>query len=113
MKKIYEYMMHKTKHGIQTPEWVEDGDWFYHPTKKTYLMVVDENVEYYLPDTLNQIFTKEELFSRVLEIHQINPIRNVLIPPKTEIKNIDHLKEYVDIWWDIKINGNTKKHNHI
>ena len=101
MKQVFEYMMHKTKNGIQTPEWVTYGDWFYHPENKTYLMIVDSDRSYYIPDSLVEI-TKEDLIDRITEINAIVPIRIRTEDGKVNLEDSD-IESYIDEWWNENI----------
>jgi hypothetical protein len=101
MKQVFEYMMHRTKNGIQTPEWVVDGDWFYHPENKTYLMIVDEDRNYYIPDSLTEL-SKDDVISRIIEINSITPIRIRTEEGKVDLQDSD-IESYVDDWWSSNI----------
>lgn len=102
MKQVFEYMMHRTREGIQTPEWVEDGGYFQHPTSNTYCMIVDSNRSYYIPDSLVEI-TKEDLVDRITEINAIVPIRIRTEDGKVDLEDND-IESYVDDWWNENIN---------
>lgn len=94
-------MMHKTKEGIQTPEWVEDGDYFYHPETKTYCMIVDADRNYYIPDTLTEL-SKADLIARVQEINPLVPIQIRTDEGKVALADED-VHEFVELWWDKNI----------
>lgn len=96
-------MMHKTKEGIQTPEWVENGDHFYHPENKTFCMVVDADRNYYIPDSLVEL-TKEDLVIRITEINATVPIRIRTENGKVDLDN-DNIESYVNDWWEENINS--------
>jgi hypothetical protein len=101
MKQVFEYMMHKTRDGVQTPEWVENGDHFYHPDNKTYLMVVDADRNYYIPDSLTEL-SKEDVIDRITEINSITPIRIRTEDGKVDLKDSE-IESYVDSWWSSNI----------
>ena len=67
---ILEYKLHMTPGGMRAPDWVEDGGYFKKDNK--YIGWASDNVEYYIPSTVN-VLTAEELETRVVEMHVANP----------------------------------------
>lgn len=68
--KIVEYKNHKIDGKLVTPEFIEFGNFFYNPSDRTYIGVIDEEAskDYYVPDTLQEL-TKEELIQRQIVIN--------------------------------------------
>lgn len=68
--KIVEYKNHKVNGQVVTPEFIEFGGFFFNPTNRTYIGVIDEDSskDYYVPDTLVEL-TKEQLLERQTTIN--------------------------------------------
>lgn len=69
---VIEYMLHKDGPRRQVPDFVGDrGHWF-NPGNNTYIGWVDDERDYYVPDTVASL-TKSEFVTRQLGIHATSP----------------------------------------
>lgn len=69
---VIEYMLHKDGPRRQVPDFVGDrGHWF-NPADNTFIGWVDDERDYYVPDTVTTL-TKSEFVTRQLAIHGTTP----------------------------------------
>jgi hypothetical protein len=72
-KKIIEYKMHKIGVGnMMTPDFIEDGGYFRNPSDNSLIGLVDNDREYWIPDTNKDVpagtlteYTTAELVARM------------------------------------------------
>lgn len=102
---VVEYMMHLIKPNIKAvPIFIKKpGHWF-NPSNNTYVGWVDDNRDYYVPDTIVTL-TKEQFMNRALQIHANDPIREqptepVLDPSTIRILSEEEVKEQANNWYD-------------
>ena len=71
---IYEYRNHLINGHIHDPEFITNGGHWYDPTTDTYIAVMEDNLPYYIPDTLVTL-TIEQLITRIKTIHVDKPFK--------------------------------------
>lgn len=66
---ILEYKLIKTDRGIHTPNWIEDGGYFYNPVDKTFIGYTPNETDrdYYVPDTVIEL-TETQLAARINDL---------------------------------------------
>lgn len=67
---ILEYKLHMTPGGMKTPDFVQDGGYFFRASDNTYIGWTEDSPEFYVPSTVNKL-TAAELDTRVLALHAI------------------------------------------
>ena len=82
---ILEYKLHMTAGGMKTPEWVEDGGYWWKSSDKTFIgwSADESDREYYIPDTVTTL-TAEQLRTRVLAMHSAAPFKKPGTDPGEE-----------------------------
>lgn len=97
MKKVYAYRLHRNKDGLLvTPEFIENGGYFF--DGYSYLAVVpsEEDRKYYVPDTLEEI-SLEALKARLIALQNTSE-KQVTAQgdrPLTDAEVID----FAEQWW--------------
>ena len=76
---IIEYKLHPSPNGMVTPDFVNIGGGFHNPDDCTLVGIIEDGVEYYVPDTLT-ILTLEELQARQRGIHAKYPMTDTYTP---------------------------------
>lgn len=69
---ILEYRLHMTPGGMKTPDFVQDGGYFFRSSDNTYIGWTEDSPEFHVPNGVNRL-TASELDTRVLAIHAITP----------------------------------------
>jgi hypothetical protein len=69
---VIEYMMVRDRHTRQVPEFVGDRGHWYSSVDHTFIGWVDDNRDYYVPDTIVYL-TREQFIARQLAIHAVVP----------------------------------------
>ena len=96
---ILEYKLHMTAGGMRTPEWIDDGGYFYDSANKTYVGWSPDEAdrEYYIPDTVTTL-TAAELDTKVLAQHAANAYRT--LPESGEERDMtnDEVSAMVTAW---------------
>jgi hypothetical protein len=69
---IVEYKNHLVGGFSVQPNFIISGGFFFKPEDKTYLGVVDNNRDYWIPDSLIEV-SEQEAIDRALEVHSITP----------------------------------------
>ena len=72
---ILEYKLHMTPGGMKTPDFVQDGGYFFRASDNTYIGWTEDSPEFYVPSTVNTL-TAAELDTRVLALHAITPFKS-------------------------------------
>ena len=81
---VLEYKNHPVKpKGTKTPDFIQDGGYLFNKIDNTYIGLVEDEVKYYIPDTVVQ-YTLEELQARQRAIHAKYPFR------KLDYKDLDY-----------------------
>jgi len=97
---VVEYMMQLQDGKLVIPEYIKDrGHW--KNSANTYVGWVDDNREYYVPDSLVKL-TKTKFKNRILALHQEEPIPNIPVEvgvEETFMSNTD-VTAMADAWYD-------------
>ena len=77
--RMLEYKLHAPMngHGMSTPHWVTNGGHWYNSVDHTMIGFAPDTTEYYIPDSVD-FKTEAELKTRVVAMHQINPMRKMI-----------------------------------
>lgn len=102
---ILEYKAKRTPEGLATPEWVEEGGYFYNPVDFTFIGWSRDNAEWYTPDTVVTL-TPLELEDRQIGIHKVNPMLTLKTPetPSVEMTE-DEVRGEVQRWVSMQENN--------
>jgi len=93
----YEYMNELYEGKTKQPQFVTNGGSFYDPENYTYVTYIEDNRNYYIPDTLVEL-TKEQVLNRALEIHSRVAYKKIIcgqgLEDMTEQDVIDWVNNY-------------------
>lgn len=107
---VIEYMFQINDMGRKiVPGFVKDRGYWYNPADHTYLGWLDEDREYYVPDTI-ETKTKQECIDRALAIHAVNPMSepNVDDPSADETTMTDEeVTTMIGDWYDNFVTRNS------
>ena len=109
---VVEYMMHRINgsNAAKPPDWVGDrGHWHRH-SDKTYVGWIDDDREYFVPDTVVTL-TKAEFVTRAQAMHTENPLKKPLFDADgnemwdgatrlQEDKTMDEVTAEAEAWYD-------------
>ena len=104
---VVEYMMQLQDGKLVVPEYIKDrGHW--KNSSNTYVGWLDDSREYYVPDSLIQL-TKDEFKSRILALHQEEPIPSIPVEGDTEVTYMSNtdVTEMADSWYDEFVSRNS------
>jgi hypothetical protein len=107
---VVEYMMHRINGGNRrhVPDFI--GDRGYHPSPLDHSMIgwVDDNPDYYVPDTITSL-TKEEFVQRQLTIHASHPYQHPPVDPATEGDDMTdaEVRSMMETWYDNFVTENS------
>lgn len=104
---VVEYKLHALNGGRQKkiPDFIQDGGHWFNSADNTLIGWVPDDSEYYTPDTLVTL-TKQELVTRVLGMHAVNPMTNQGDNPDDETTMTDaEVTALVEAWFDAYVEG--------
>ena len=103
---IVEYMLHRNEQGHKiVPPFIIDGGHWWNPADFTMVGWVEDNRDYYIPDTLT-ILTRELFAERLLAMHvanpfMINPSSGLNMNPEENIPMTnEQVVEIADQWYN-------------
>jgi len=96
---IIEYKLHPSPHGMQVPNFVTDGGYWWNKDDYTLIGTVPDGVEYYVPDTVVTL-TLAELQARQRAIHAKNPMKKE--PEFTDNMTDDEVDAMIKAWVDAR-----------
>jgi hypothetical protein len=102
MKQVFEYRLHMTKRGVDHPDWIIDGGYFW--DGQTYVAVIESNRNYYVPDTLIEL-SKRDLLDRLIRIQHDESITEQQVGADSQPLTDDELSDFVDTWWSHKVDS--------
>ena len=101
---IIEYKLHPVGRGVnisnKIPDFVVDGGYFNNPDDHTFIGIIEDNAEYYIPDTLTTL-TLEQLQTRQRAIHAKYPMKKVGETPEDTLTD-DEVDSAVKDWVDTR-----------
>lgn len=100
--KFYEYRLHLYKDGLNHPEFIKNGGYFFDGS--TYVAVIPEESErlYYIPDSLVELGL-EDLKSRVIKIQNSLEITDRIVDPVDyHVLNNTELNIFIENWYNEK-----------
>lgn len=110
---VVEYRLHRVngKNLRHVPDFIGDRGHWYNPTDNTYIGWIDDNRDYYVPDTIVSL-TKEELVQRQLNIHSSTPLSKMEGDETTgEITQtemtVEEVRSEVEQWYDDFVDDNS------
>ena len=82
---VVEYMMHRSNgsNRKEVPGFIGDRGHHFNPTDKTFIGWVEDERDYYVPDSVI-VLTKEEFVARQLGIHAASPMLKEMSEPDEE-----------------------------
>lgn len=97
---LVEYKLVKEYIGMIVPAFIEDGGYFNDPDNYTFVGTVlpESDREYYVPDSLLYL-SKEELLTRVLDIHSRYPMSK-MVETESVLMTEEEVEEMVNQWCD-------------
>ena len=97
---VLEYKNHPVKpKGMKTPDFIQDGGYWFNKIDNTYIGLVADDVEYYVPDTVTT-YTLAELQARQRAIHAKYPMKVGL--PDSDDMTDDEVNAAVKAWVDAR-----------
>jgi len=107
---VLEYKNHPVKpKGMKTPDFIQDGGYWFNKIDNTYIGLVADDVEYYVPDTVTT-YTLAELQARQRAIHAKYPFIKLDYKDQldydyktgelNDYMTDDEVNAWVKVWWD-------------
>jgi hypothetical protein len=99
---VVEYMMHRRNGGKQrdVPGFIGDRGHHMSPIDNSLIGWVDDNPDYYVPDTVTTL-TKEEFVQRQLTIHASHPFTSQSDPDSDPVNLTDaEVRTDMEAWYD-------------
>ena len=111
---VVEYMLHRDNAGRnQVPDFIGDRGHWGSPLDHTFLGWIDDDRNYYVPDTIESL-TKEQCVARQLAIHAQYPMRIQSMDPfampsgERPIMTEQQVRDAVENWYDFFVAQNTR-----
>lgn len=105
---VVEYMLYKENHRRLTPDFIGDRGHWYNPVDHTYVGWVDDNRDYYVPDTIITL-TKEQFVTRALAIHANSPLVSGPVGEVEEVVPLtnEQVTARAEEWYDYFVSTNS------
>jgi hypothetical protein len=100
--KIIEYKLHASPDGMKVPDFVTDGGFWVNEDDNTFIGIVPDGAEYYLPDTITT-YTLAKLQERQIAIHAKYPVKKPLEGTEGVDMTNDEVNAAVKAWVDDRI----------
>lgn len=106
---VAEYKMYKKDNTKVVPDFIGDRGHWYNPADHTFVGWIDDNPDYYIPDTIVYL-TKEQFVARTMAIHDAYPLTvfNDESPGMGAAMSNEQVTAMAESWYDNFITVNTK-----